>query len=141
MPSTLNSDDKAKIKRAIPKASNKIVTASVARLYIAFPSPQKWTYTGRSGAIVLARDTVGDTYFLKIVDVVGAGQILWDQELWKGFQYNQDRTFFHSFEVEGYLMGLSFADESEAQGFYKKVSGLKLGHGTLLLFPSFGTLY
>jgi neural Wiskott-Aldrich syndrome protein len=138
MPSTLNSDDKAKIKRAIPKASNKIVTASVARLYIAFPSPQKWTYTGRSGAIVLARDTVGDTYFLKIVDVVGAGQILWDQELWKGFQYNQDRTFFHSFEVEGYLMGLSFADESEAQGFYKKVAGLKLGHGTP---PSFGTLY
>src|SRR5271169_249504 len=129
MPSSLSSDDKAKIKRAIPKASNKIITAAVARLYIAYPDPHKWKFTGLSGAVVLAKDTVGDTYFLKIVDVVGAGQILWDQELWKGFQYNQDRTFFHSFEVQGYLMGLSCAGESEAQGCYKKVAGLKLRHG------------
>lgn len=138
MPSTITSDDKAKIKRAIPKANNKIVTASVARLYIAFPNPHQWTFTGLSGALVLARDTVGDTYFLKIVDVVGAGQVLWDQELWKGFQYNQDRTFFHSFEAAGHLIGLSFADESEAQGFYKKVAGLKLGQGTYhlrVIFP------
>ena len=129
MPSSLNSDDKAKIKRAIPKANNKIITAAVARLYVSFPDPNKWNFTGLSGAIVLARDTVGDTYFLKLVDVVGAGQVLWDQELWKGFQYNQDRTFFHSFEIEGIFAGLSFAEEGEAQGFYRKVSGLKLGQG------------
>ena len=129
MPSSLDSHDKAKIKRAIPKASNKIIIASVARLYIAFPDPHKWNFTGLSGAIVLAKDTVGETYFLKLVDVVGSGQILWDQELWKGFQYNQDRTFFHSFEIEDFYVGLSFADESEAQGFYKKVTTLKLGTG------------
>ena len=132
MPS-LNSDDKAKIKRAIPKASNKIVTAAIARLYVAFPEPHKWKFTGLSGAVVLARDTVGETYFLKLVDVVGAGQVLWDQELWKGFQYNQDRVFFHSFEMDGVLGGLSFAEESEAQGFFKKVSSLKLGQGTISL--------
>ena len=130
MPS-LNSDDKAKIKRAIPKASNKIITAAIARLYVAFPDPHKWRFTGLSGAIVLARDTVGETHFLKLVDVVGAGQVLWDQELWKGFQYNQDRIFFHSFEMDGVLGGLSFAEESEAQGFYKKVAGLKLGQGMI----------
>ena len=131
MPSSLSSDHKAKIKRAIPKASNKIITAAVARLYIAYPDPHKWKFTGLSGAVVLAKDTVGDTYFLKLVDVVGAGQVLWDQELWKGFQYNQDRTFFHSFEMEGLLAALSFAEESEAQGFFKKVSVLKLGQGLI----------
>lgn len=130
MPSSLlTSDDKAKIKRSIPKASNKIITAAVARLYIAFPDPHKWNFTGLSGAIVLAKDNVGDTYFLKLVDVVGGGQVLWDQELWKGFQYNQDRTFFHSFEIDGLYAGLSFAEESEAQGFFKKVTNLKLGQG------------
>ena len=127
MPSSINSDDKAKIKRAIPKASNKILTAAAARLYVAYPTPTKWHFTGLSGAVVLAKDTVGHTYFLKLVDVVGAGQILWDQELWKGFQYNQDRTFFHSFEIDGISVGLSFAEESEAGGFYKKVTALKLG--------------
>src|ERR1700737_2743830 len=134
MPSSLTSDDKAKIKRAIPKASNKIITAAVAWLYIAYPDPHKWTFTGRSGAVVLARDNVGDTYFLKLVDVVGAGQVMWDQELWRGFQNNQDRSFFHSFEMEGILGGLSFTDESEAQGFHKKVCSLKLGTGIFSCF-------
>jgi len=135
MPSSLHSDDKSKIKRAIPKASNKIITAAAARLYISYPDPNKWNFTGLSGAIVLAQDKVGDTYFLKLVDVVGAGQILWDHELWRGFQYNQDRTFFHSFETDGYMYGLSFAEESEAHGFYKKVSSLKLGTGIITLPP------
>jgi neural Wiskott-Aldrich syndrome protein len=127
MPSSLNADDKSKIKRAIPKQSNKVLTAAVARLYIALPDPTKWNFTGLSGAMVLAHDKVGDTYFLKLVDVVGSGQVLWDHELWRGFEYNQDRTFFHSFESDGFTYGLSFAEESEAQGFFKKVSALKLG--------------
>src|SRR5579862_7311472 len=129
MPSSLTSDDKAKVKRAIPKASNKIITVAIARLYITYPDNTKWNFTGLSGAIALAHDKVGDTYFLKLVDVVGAGQVLWDHELWKGFHYNQDRTFFHSFETEGFMYGLSFAEESEAKGFYKKVTALKLGTG------------
>lgn len=134
MPSSLTSEDRTKIKRAIPKPSNKIITAAVARLYIAFPDPQKWKFTGLSGAIILSKDTVGNTYFLKLVDVVGSGQVLWDQELWIGFQYNQDRTFFHSFEVDGYSVGLSFAEDSEAHGFHKKVLALKLGQGICFLF-------
>lgn len=128
MPSSINADDKAKIRRAIPKASNKILTAAAARLYVAFPVPSKWRFTGLSGALVLAKDTVGNTYFLKLVDVVGTGQILWDHELWQGFQYNQDRTFFHSFEIDGISVGLSFAEESEASGVFKKVTALKLGN-------------
>ena len=35
--------------------------------------------------------------------------------------YNQDRTFFHSFELENCLAGLSFADEKEAKQFKKKM--------------------
>jgi len=61
--------DKEKVKRAIPKASNKIVDATVARLYIAYPDPQVWTYTGLSGAIALVNDLVGNTFFLKMVDI------------------------------------------------------------------------
>jgi len=127
MPSTITSDDKAKIKRAIPKANNKIVTASVARLYIAFPNPLQWTFTGLSGALVLARDTVGDTYFFKIVDVVGAGQVLWDQELWKGFQYNQDRTFFTALRPRDILLGLALRTSPRLRGFIRRLRGLNLG--------------
>lgn len=69
MVSILNEEDKATVKRVVPKATNKIQAVGVARLYVAYPNPSKWTYTGIQGAIVLANDLVGNTYWLKMVDV------------------------------------------------------------------------
>lgn len=69
MPSILSDDDKETVKRQVPKQSNKIQAVAVARLYIAYPNRQKWTYTGLQGAAVLANDLVGNTYWLKLVDV------------------------------------------------------------------------
>ncbi len=47
--------------------------------------------------------------------------MIWDQEIYDPFYYNQDRTFFHSFELEDCLGGLSFVDEKEAKQFKKKM--------------------
>jgi hypothetical protein len=47
--------------------------------------------------------------------------VIWDQELYDSFSYNQDRIFFHTFELEDCLAGLSFADDKEAKQFKKKV--------------------
>nr|AAN28957.1 Wal1 protein [Eremothecium gossypii] len=117
----LTAEDKEKIKRAIPKASNKIIDVAVARLYIAYPNPKEWRYSGLSGAIALVDDIVGNTFFLKLVDIHGHRGVLWDQELYVGFEYNQDRTFFHSFEMEDCYAGLLFEDLGEAAHFLKRV--------------------
>lgn len=69
MPSILSDDDKETVKRHVPKASNKIQAVAVARLYVAYPNKHKWTYTGLQGAAVLSNDLVGNTYWLKLVDV------------------------------------------------------------------------
>jgi Wiskott-Aldrich syndrome protein len=69
MPSILSDEDKETVKRQVPKASNKIQAVAVARLYIAYPNRSKWTYTGLQGAAVLANDLVGNTYWLKLVDI------------------------------------------------------------------------
>ncbi|KAK7208105.1 actin assembly factor [Myxozyma melibiosi] len=121
MPSLIASADKDKIKRSIPKATNKIVEATVARLYIAYPDPTAWTFTGIVGAVALVNDLTGNTFFLKIVDIIGNRGVIWDQELYVDFQYNQDRAFFHTFELEECYAGLLFADDSEAHSFLKKV--------------------
>lgn len=118
----LTPQDKEKVKRAIPKASNKVIDATVARLYIAYPDPTKWTYTGLSGSVALVDDLVGHTFFLKLVDIVGSQGVLWDQELYVDFNYSQDRKFFHTFETEECLMGLLFEDTSDAAHFYKRVT-------------------
>lgn len=69
MPSILNDDDKGTVKRHVPKATNKIQAVAVARLYVAYPDRSRWTYTGLQGAVVLANDLVGNTYWLKMVDI------------------------------------------------------------------------
>jgi hypothetical protein len=65
----LNKDDKLVVKRAVPSPSNNIITVAVARLYVNYPNKHKWNFTGISGAVVLAEDLVGHTFFFKIVDV------------------------------------------------------------------------
>ncbi|KAM9894337.1 hypothetical protein OXX69_011395, partial [Metschnikowia pulcherrima] len=118
----LTTPDKEKVKRAVPKASNKIIDATVARLYVAYPDRTQWTYTGLMGAVALVDDLVGHTFFLKLVDITGARGVLWDQELYVDFQYHQDRTFFHTFEIEDCLVGFLFEDTHDAAHFYKRVT-------------------
>ncbi|TGO85704.1 hypothetical protein BPOR_0372g00080 [Botrytis porri] len=123
MPSILSDDDKETVKRMVPKASNKIQAVAVARLYIAYPDRHKWTYTGLQGAAVLANDLVGNTYWIKLVDISSTNKgVIWDQEIYDTWSYNQDRTFFHTFETEECLAGLSFVDEKEAKTFMKKMN-------------------
>lgn len=74
MPSILSDADKETVKRNVPKPSNKIHAVAVARLYVAYPDPQKWVYTGLQGAAVLANDLVGRTFWLKLVDVSVSGR-------------------------------------------------------------------
>jgi len=69
MPSILSEEDKDVVKRQIPKSSNKIKAVAVARLYIAYPNRSKWLYTGLQGAVVLSEDLIGNTYWIKLVDV------------------------------------------------------------------------
>lgn len=122
MPSILSDADKETVKRTVPKASNKIQAVAVARLYVAHLNKNRWTYTGLQGAAVLSNDLVGNTFWIKLVDISPSNRgVIWDQEIYDTFQYNQDRTFFHSFELEQCMAGLSFADEKEARQFKKKM--------------------
>ena len=139
MPGLLNETDRETVKRTVPKASNKIQAVAVAKLYVAHPNRSRWTYTGLQGAAVLSNDLVGNTFWIKLVDISVCTQlsrrvallltiekssnrgVIWDQEIYDNFAYNQDRTFFHSFELEECLAGLSFADEKEAKQFKKRM--------------------
>lgn len=69
MPTSLSENDKETVKRTVPKASNKINAVAVARLYIAYPNRQRWIYTGLQGAVVLTNDLVGNTFWMKLVDI------------------------------------------------------------------------
>lgn len=67
--STISSSDKSKVKSALPSSSNKILTATVARIYVAYPSKSSWSYSGIEGALAFVRDTGKNTFCLKVVDL------------------------------------------------------------------------
>lgn len=66
---TLSPDDKDKIKRAVPKGSNKIITATVARIYECPEGGREWQYAGQEGALVLSADKAKGALSFKMIDL------------------------------------------------------------------------
>ncbi|KAJ2799243.1 hypothetical protein H4S07_005491, partial [Coemansia furcata] len=55
--------------------------------------------------------------------VTGAGnRILWEQELYEGFDFVEQRPFFYTVAGDEYLFGIDFSDAKEATGFASKVA-------------------
>ncbi|EED80968.1 predicted protein [Postia placenta Mad-698-R] len=125
--STLSSDDKSKVKAAVPNNSNKIHTAALARIYYAHPNPNEWSYAGLQGALAFIHDKSKGALYLRMVDLAGTRGVIWQHELYEGLEYFQDRPFFHSFPGDECMIGIVFAEESEAKTFYKKVTTTKVG--------------
>ncbi|TFY69247.1 hypothetical protein EVJ58_g537 [Rhodofomes roseus] len=128
--STLSSDEKSKVKAAVPAGSNKIHTAALARIYYAYPQPNEWSYAGLQGALAFVTDKSRNALYMKMVDLAGTRGIIWEHELYDGFEYYQDRPFFQSFPGDDCMIGIVFADEGEAKTFYKKVTTTKPSTGT-----------
>ncbi|KAI9235681.1 MAG: hypothetical protein BYD32DRAFT_420627 [Podila humilis] len=115
-----NPEDKAAIKRALPTTTQKIITATVARLYVAYPDPNQWTYSGIMGGLAFVQTKT--TFLFRIVDLMGPRGVIWEQELYEDFEYTQERSFFHTFAIDNCQAAFSFADDQEAGVFFKKVS-------------------
>jgi Wiskott-Aldrich syndrome protein len=94
---TITSEDKARIQAAVPTSTNKILTATLARVYYAHPDPSSWSYAGLQGALVFAMDRNTGGFKFQLVDLHGTRGVIWEHEVWEPFEYNMDRSFFHSF--------------------------------------------
>ncbi|WWC71738.1 uncharacterized protein I206_105696 [Kwoniella pini CBS 10737] len=121
---TLSSDDKAKVKKAIPSSSstNKIVTATVARVYQAKSSAQSWSYAGAEGALVFCADKAKGGLWFRVVDLSSYRGVIWEHEVPNEIEYNQEKPFFHSWQGDNSQFAFVFASEQEAHDFYKKVA-------------------
>ena len=116
---TLRFEEKQLLDKAA--SSYDILGATIARLYEAKPNPRVFTYTGMLGAIALLRSPTDGQCFLKLVSV-SDGRILWEQTIGRDIKYVQDKPYFHSFMGSSCVIGLSFADEGEANQFFERYS-------------------
>ncbi|KAG8752709.1 hypothetical protein FRC12_011821, partial [Ceratobasidium sp. 428] len=118
--STVSAQDKATIKQHLPSTTTKIHTATVARVYYAYPNPGEWSYSGIQGALAFVSDKTRGGFWWRVVDLQGTRGIIWEHEVYEPILYTQDRPFFHSFAGDESMIGFSFPNESEAQTMYKK---------------------
>ena len=94
--SSMTADEKVKVKGVL-SANNKILMATVARIYYAHPDPNSWSFSGKQGGLAFVKDKNNGLYYFRLVDLQGTTGILWEHELYEGFTLNEDRPFFHSF--------------------------------------------
>lgn len=69
--SIINNDDKTKVKNQVKLTSygqnSKILMATIARIFYAFPDPNQWKWTGLAGALAIVK---GDkSVWFKLVDL------------------------------------------------------------------------
>ncbi|GHJ86172.1 hypothetical protein NliqN6_2574 [Naganishia liquefaciens] len=119
-PSALSTEDKAKVKKTL-SSNNKILTATVARVYEARQGETRWRYTGVQGCVAFCSDkNVGGLWF-RVVDLIGSRGVIWEHELPLEISYVQEQAFFHTFAGDDAQFAFVFASETEGYEFYKKV--------------------
>src|SRR5258705_13167068 len=93
----LSAEEKAKVKSSISSKTSKILFATIARVYYAYPQPRKWSYAGLQGALAFVLDITTNSTHFKLVDLQGTRGVIWEHELYNNLELLQDRPFFHSF--------------------------------------------
>eukprot|EP01122_Echinamoeba_exundans_P002964 TRINITY_DN1298_c0_g1_i1.p2 TRINITY_DN1298_c0_g1~~TRINITY_DN1298_c0_g1_i1.p2 ORF type:complete len:635 (-),score=149.41 TRINITY_DN1298_c0_g1_i1:53-1957(-) len=93
-----------------------IKCATVSKLFFAVDG--QWEYQ-ICGATVLYADENRKSYFIRIY--TGSGTPYFEQEIYQGMMYQAPKPFFHMFESDDFVVGLSFADEGEAKEFSGKI--------------------
>ncbi|KYQ91766.1 Wiscott-Aldrich syndrome protein [Tieghemostelium lacteum] len=129
---TLTDQEKGQVA-FVHGSSCTVLSTTVARLYDG--KSGRWEFTGAIGAVSIITDRVGKVNHIKIVDLKST-RCIFEQELYDGFDYQKPRDFFHTFEGDSQVFGLSFADVAEAAEFYAHVLNCKSGNKSNAVNPN-----
>eukprot|EP01132_Coremiostelium_polycephalum_P007588 gene7588-9329_t len=123
---TLNDQEKGKVK-FLHGNSCDVLSTAVARLYEG--KQGRWEFAGIVGAVSVINNRVEKTHYIRIVELTGY-RIVFEQEFYDGFDYQKQREFFHTFEGDSTVFGLSFGDANEAIEFYTHVLNITSKSGS-----------
>jgi len=102
---------------------NQALAVAVVKLYLSDPVESHSVWVERvAGAACFTKDYGRKSYYIQIFDMQYYQQV-WEQEMYLEMEYKAPQTWFHNFEAEHSMAGLSFADEREGQNFLAVVQG------------------
>ena len=116
-------DEKMKVMSIIKQEHRKNQSGSLAvvKLYLSdtIANPTTWVESC-TGIVSLTKEYSRKSYYIQIFDT-DLYKKVWEQELYPELEYNSQNFFFHTFEAENNLVGLSFADDKEGKNFLSVV--------------------
>jgi len=102
---------------------NQALAIAVVKLYLSDPIENHKVWVERvAGAACFTKDYGRKSYYIQIFDMQYHQQV-WEQEMYLEMAYKAPQSWFHNFEAEHSMAGLSFADEREGQKFLAVVQG------------------
>eukprot|EP01132_Coremiostelium_polycephalum_P000963 gene963-1226_t len=113
MSSSLTEQERGQIK-FVHGNSCDVLSTSVAKLYEGRNG--KWDYSGVLGAISIVFNRVEKTHYIRIVDLRNT-RTIFEQEIYNKIDYTRQKEFFHTFEGDSLVYGLSFTNNDEANEF------------------------
>jgi len=114
--SHLTTEQKIDVQLAL--STSKIAAMGMAKLYKSIND--KWSFED-VGVAAITTDVQKKAHYLRLVDPKSDFSIIFEQELYVGFRYNLPKVFFHVFEGEDAVYGLSFSSHIDAKIFYQQV--------------------
>lgn len=118
--SGLTSEENAKLKQILGDTASVLVHA-VARILFSPENSGEWQNTRKCGALALLIDREKEgVKILRMFDLK-SWEILFEEELYVGMKYESAAPYFHTFEVDGGIVGFDFPDDRQADVFWSKV--------------------
>ena len=125
----LSSSERKTIEEALLTSTSehifRLEASGIARLY--YGQGGSWKYSKVIGAATLincypAENDSAPVASYIIIANPKDGSILFTQELYEGFEYATPKPFFHCFDSDNGIAGLSFAENSAPEKFADAVS-------------------
>eukprot|EP00002_Diphylleia_rotans_P017176 TRINITY_DN3331_c0_g1_i1.p1 TRINITY_DN3331_c0_g1~~TRINITY_DN3331_c0_g1_i1.p1 ORF type:complete len:199 (-),score=43.94 TRINITY_DN3331_c0_g1_i1:376-972(-) len=119
--SVLQEQDRNLVARSLGGSTELYSTA--VKIYHA--EQNSWTDTGFVGIGILChRNDIGFIRFVRF----GEGELFGEEELYKDFIYSPMLPQFHFFESKDKVVGIAFADASDAEQFHTTIQNMNSGN-------------
>eukprot|EP01091_Cochliopodium_minus_P015754 TRINITY_DN5693_c0_g1_i1.p1 TRINITY_DN5693_c0_g1~~TRINITY_DN5693_c0_g1_i1.p1 ORF type:complete len:279 (+),score=98.01 TRINITY_DN5693_c0_g1_i1:2-838(+) len=113
--SCLNQFQRIHVDNSFPNSI--IYAAGLAKLYQG--KDDNWTEK-QTGVVVLLYDEQLQSNFFKLLSF-DDNSVNWSEELYIGIKYENPKTWFHTFETQECIWGISFSSSREGDIFYQEV--------------------
>ena len=118
--SIISPEDNRKVFELLGRNRQSVSTAVVKLFEATDSAPRSWKLVV-TGVACFIKDSAQRGFYIQVVDVDNE-TIVWEQPLHPRLNYNASCDWFHTFEIDDGMIGISFADDQEAIEFKAAVT-------------------